>query len=1215
MLALAFASCSPGGTANDGRLADRPPVEGRALEAPAGRRSPVAALGWGGPSSDRRLGVLLVDGRFAVYRPSATAGPISVGLTIPSRGPITALAIPDADRVVTGDGRGLLLWATDEAVARPIDRYDCGDVSAMALEPIGPGDLHVGLADGGLLRLRPNRDEIGPTLAEVRDSGPGPAVVGLDFVDQGRSVVVCRADGGAEARPRSLEGPIEDLGPTLAAADLGGRVVRLLGSAEGGPSLRAEGSDSKAGWRFALPAEGFGLAPVLRGRGLIAACEGRVLLLSPEGNGPLSPEMVRAHPSPEGPTRIAADPDDPNGRRVALGDAEGGIVVFDAEALRESAAPIPPDNVADLAFRPDRRCYHPRAGLGRVPDYPDRIADRLDDARRRLDRGIDDGLMPLLVAIEEDPGLDRDAAAELAVLLASARQDAGWSLESIRRPIGQALATAALRGWNDRQGDLLLWDASLLLPPFDGLDGPDDPAELERALADCRRAAASFRAADYGLERQSRIAEALAAWGLLALGRPREAQQVFAEVARYAEVDPVLRQAPEFDRIASALAVARGDWESADAASDRLLRRLDSPPPDRRALAREAAMERVGVLAALGRWAEASIVLAPERPGDPEWTLRRATVRDRAGLLADREPIDPEAPIATPEAAIAAHVAGRIAADDPERRALAAHLLDRVAEAHRHQGRVDLALEAELETAEAQERLDRPGDALAHYARVARALGAGTERSPIRGAARPLDDAVGRVHRGLARCQVALGRPEHALGAIEEAMLVDWFDRIGMVVVRASALASPESGIADESLRAARRVTLGSGVLEAESARVRRLEHRRAAGHRELIPGDPLAPIDPDALGLEADEALLVVAAIGPETLLGVLIRPGSPIAARVLPATRADLRHAARLWRAGLGDGGRPCELEPSRDPGGLLAIAPEPDLDTPAGPRGDSTAAPAGLLHDAVFGPFLDELSGVDRLLILPDDALAAIPPAALQGDEPIPAATSIRYVPSLSVLRRARDGSSRDRSTRGVLFVGRSGDAVGPLAVRSTYRTLGLPAEVLVDPVDLPGRLVDFAATGFGVLHLGARAVMDPSASLTSGAMLRFDAGTAAGSAGSGLAEGRILGFGLAGAVVVLDLDHHPLPAVAPPNAWRDLAASWLSAGAVAVVVSLWDPPEDSGPAFLAELHHALALGDDPAEALARARSSIASRPGFEDPVHWSGFVLYQPGRPEM
>ena len=1216
LLALAVASCVPGGTAPDGRSADRPMVmvEGHRLEAPTGRPMPVEALCWGGPSADRRLGALLVDGRFAVYRPSASSGPISVGLAIPDRGPIAALAIPDADRVVTGDGRGLLLWATDDAVARPIDRLDCGAVSAMASEPIGPGDLHVGLADGGLLRLRPTRRVIGPALAEVRASGPGPAVSGFDFVDEGRSVVVRRADGRAERRPRSLEGPIEDLGPTRAAADLGGRVVRLLGSADGGPALRAEALDSRLGWRFALPAEGSGLASVLRGDGLLAACQGRILLLCPEGDGPPTPELIRAHPTPEGPTRVAADPDDPGGRRVALGDAEGGIIVFDAEALRASAAPVPLDNVAELAFRPGRRCYHPRTSPDRVPGYPDRIARRLDDARRRLDRGIHDGLMPLLVAIEEDPGLDRDAGAELAALTAAARQEAGWSLEAIRRPIQLALATAALRGWNDREADLQLWDASLLLPPFDGLGDAADPADLERAIAGCRRAADLFRAADSGLERQSRVAEALAAWGFLALGRPQEAQQVFDDVAAYANVDPVLRQAPEFDRIASALAVARGDWEGADAASDRLLRRLTPPTPDRRALAREAALERVGVLAALGRWAEALAVLGPERPGDPEWTLRQATVRARAGLVVEIKPDDPDGPIATPETVIAAHVAARIDANDPERRASAAVLLDRVSEAHRRQGRVDLALEALLEAAETLERLDRPGDALTRYARVARALGAETGRSPIRGAARPLYDAVGRAHRGLARCQFALGRPEHALGAIEGGMLSDWFDRDGMVVVRASALAAPDLGDAAEALRTARRASWGSGVLDAEAARVRRWEHRRAAGHRELIPADPIAPIDCAALGLDADEALLMIAAVGPETLLGVLIRPGSPIEARVLPATRTELRRAARLWRAGLGDGGRSCELEPPRDPLRLLAIAPEPDLRLPAGPRPASTGDPAVLLHDAVFGPFLEALSGVERLLILPDDALAAIPTAALQGPDPDPAAPIVRYVPSLSVLRRARVGASRSSESRGVLFAGRSGDAVGPLAVRAAYRSAGLPAEVLDDPAELPGRLIDLEGTASVVLHVGAVTVLDPAASMTNGSMLRFDTGSSDGSVGLFLAEGRVLGFDLSGAVVVLDLDHHPLPAVAPPNAWRDLAASWLSAGASAVLVNLWDLPEDSGPAFLAELHRALALGADPAEALARARSSIASRPGFEDPVHWASFILFEPKPPE-
>jgi CHAT domain-containing protein len=73
-------------------------------------------------------------------------------------------------------------------------------------------------------------------------------------------------------------------------------------------------------------------------------------------------------------------------------------------------------------------------------------------------------------------------------------------------------------------------------------------------------------------------------------------------------------------------------------------------------------------------------------------------------------------------------------------------------------------------------------------------------------------------------------------------------------------------------------------------------------------------------------------------------------------------------------------------------------------------------------------------------------------------------------------------------------------------------------------------------------------------------------------------------------------------------RDLAGAWLSAGARAVLLALWDPPAESGPRLLAEFHRAVASGAPPAVALEGARRAVARDPRLRDPVHWAGFVLY-------
>ena len=1221
MLALLLASvgicCAPGGASPRDPAGVPVADDARALAPPGGKAAGVEGLCWGGPAADRRLGVRFDDGRFAVYRPPAGPGPVSVGLAVPGRGGLSSLALCSGDRAVTGDARGLVLWDTTEAMARPIDRQDCGAVGALAVEPIGPGDLLAGLEDGRLLRFRPDRDAIGPARAEARSTGRASGVTALGFVDGGRSVLVFRADGGSERRGRSLDGPAEPIGPARSAVEgQGGGLVRLIGSGDDGPALVKADRDGAPRWRFPLPAEGVELAGVLRGEGLVVACEGRILLIRAEGDDPPRPSEVRGLPA-EGEGRASSDPSDPSGRRVALADSAGRLLVYDAEDLARSAGPIALDGAPDLAFRPHRRAYHPRPGEGRAPVASERLAGQIAEARRRLDRGELDGLLAAVRDLEADPALDRDASADVSALMAAVRQATGWPSSSIRPPISSARGTFALRGWSDREADLRLWAGSLLLPGFDGRGVAADPVRIEEALGEFRQAASLFREADPGLERQARIAEAMASWGLLALGRPAEAQSSFAPVARFAEGDPVIRQAPEFDRIAAALAVSRGDWEAADLASDRLLRRLTPPPIGREDLAREAALERVGDLAALGRWAEAARVLAEDRPRDPEWTLRRATVRHRAGLgLGPVAAEMPEGPADSPESAAMAHVRGRVAVASEGTRGAGVELLEIAAEAHREAGRSDLAIEADLERAEALERLGRPGEAIELYARVARTLAPEGDRSRTRGAARPIAFAAGRAHRGLARCQLSGGRPERALGAIDQEALVDWFERSGETLVRSSRGVAPPGGATEEALREARRSAFsppGLGRADSEArATVRGLEARRAAEHREFALADPTRPIDPASLGLAGGEAVLVVAPTGPGSMAGFLVRPGLPVLAHRLPIGRSGLRRAARLWRASLGDGGRSSELDETPGPGGLLSIAPEPDL--PPGEMLPDGLPPGRLIVDAVLGPFRGGLEGVDRLVVVPGDADSAVPlgPMAAGVGEGGAGLPSISYAPSLSMIRRARAAVPPGGDRRGPVLVMSAGDVVGALAVRSAYGEGGPGVEVPEDLVSLPARLIGPRERP-GVLHLATVAVLDPAESGSGGPELLL------GPEGSGgidpetprLSESDVLGLELDGMLVVLPTGHRPIPPVATPTSWRDLAACWLASGAEAAVVSLWDPPADSAPAFAAELHRGLARGLSPSGALDSARRAIADRPSTSDPVHWAGYVLYDPG----
>ena len=247
---------------------------------------------------------------------------------------------------------------------------------------------------------------------------------------------------------------------------------------------------------------------------------------------------------------------------------------------------------------------------------------------------------------------------------------------------------------------------------------------------------------------------------------------------------------------------------------------------------------------------------------------------------------------------------------------------------------------------------------------------------------------------------------------------------------------------------------------------------------------------------------------------------------------------------------------------------------------------------MRAALLVPFLADLGGVDRLTVVPDDAVAALPVEAIA--EPGDALPPVRYAPSLAVLRQTRDASGPSRPITGgrPVRIAAAGDPVALLAIRSSYADSSRAVEVVAGPSAL---FADDAKAA--VLHFGAAAILDPASSLSGDPEL---IGGPAGSAGGDrLASGELLGLDLDGAVVVLAIRHRPLPAVADPASWRDLARDALAAGAGAVVVSLWDPPADSGPVLAAALHAGLAAGLTPAEALDRARRSVGRRAPLRRP----------------
>jgi hypothetical protein len=1201
------------------------------LAAPEGASKAVEVC-WGGPISGRRLGVRFADGRFALYQPDRASGPISVspGGEGP---PLRALAVAPSGQVATGDATGVTVWDTDNAVARLASRLPApAAVDVLVVEPGDEGALWAGLADGRLarFRLRAGESTLHPLGAPVA-VGSDAAVRELVWAEGGRALWVRRADGSLGWLRRDLSGPSIALGRAVGVAAASGpeRLARVVA----GPALVLDAwPGTGLSRRIALPGAATSVAFSRGGSLLWLACADKLLLIDLAAGAPRGPAEVRVVMGIPGPVRLAPDPGDPRGRRLAWTDAAGRVTVGDAEELAGRAVPWSLDDAAELAFWPQRRFYRPRPG---APDLElaRPLERRIAAARAALDRGASRGLLSTLRDLENDPGLNRRGAAEVLTMIAAVEQDEGWTWAAIGKVLERARVSFERGGRTDRAADMRFWQAVIQIPALDGTGGDRPARQLEEALGPLRRAAALYRACDPPLTRQALLCEALRAWTLLNLGEIRAASGVLRPVLEAANSDAVLGQVVELDRIAAALAAARGNWPASAAALGQVLNHPSVA--DRPGLHRAMVLEQITTLAALDRWAEAAALVADERPDDPEWQIRRGTVRRRAGLNV--------VPVArtSEDDHRDAHLRGRLAAArgveaGPGRRAAAFFEearaeLATAAAAYRCSGQDALAIEADLERAEVLERLGRPAEAAALYVAVIRQLGLGAASERVELARWPLRAAVARPYRGLARCQLALGRVARALTALEGAEYAQWCAQAGEDAIRTTSLGQPAHARATaDALRDARALTerLGgpgaSDEADAAWARVRPLAAMLKTAHAPLVPADPALAFDTGSLALTDTEAALVLAPVGPEAMVGVLVRGAHPPEAHLLPASRSALRSGVRAWRGGLGDGGR--DLHGADPPrlDALLSLAPEPDPPLPAQlrrPAPGSAGTWEAYLDQVLIHPFASGLLGVTHLTIVPHDALGALPFEVLGRPERLLQRMSVFYVPSLAILRALRSRSQDELpSGSGTLILAvHQADGVG--AARPSWATVddlrvlaaihragGWNPELALGPAAHPGRLLAGPVGALRVIHLAAATTLDPGRAAWGDVDHRLAPG-APGPRGDGrLTASDLLAVPLRAAVVTLAFGTPADRAMVTGPGVREIARGWLAAGARAVVLPLWDPPVDSGPRLLAELHRAIASGASPAAALETARLALARDPRFHDPVHWAGFVLY-------
>lgn len=300
----------------------------------------------------------------------------------------------------------------------------------------------------------------------------------------------------------------------------------------------------------------------------------------------------------------------------------------------------------------------------------------------------------------------------------------------------------------------------------------------------------------------------------------------------------------------------------------------------------------------------------------------------------------------------------------------------------------------------------------------------------------------------------------------------------------------------------------------------------------------------------------------------------------------------------------------------------------------RDGSEAGPAAHLYQKLLAPALAELPPeVDRLILVPDDALHRLPFAALRASadaEPLGARYELVQVPSATLWldwRRARTAApgrpllvladpelpAEERSADPLeVKVAEVRDAAGPLGRlpharregRAAVRAFGGDGLLLTGADASEAALLALPLRDFGLVHFAAHAVTDEDRPERSAVLL------AAGGDHDGLLQSaEIAGLDLAGRTVVLASCRSASGSVLRGEGVMSLGRAFFQAGAHGVVASLWPLRDDESAALFGRFYRRLAEGVTVGEALRDARREAIA--AGEPAAAWAGLVVLGDG----
>ncbi|HEX6098103.1 MAG TPA: CHAT domain-containing protein [Thermoanaerobaculia bacterium] len=279
-----------------------------------------------------------------------------------------------------------------------------------------------------------------------------------------------------------------------------------------------------------------------------------------------------------------------------------------------------------------------------------------------------------------------------------------------------------------------------------------------------------------------------------------------------------------------------------------------------------------------------------------------------------------------------------------------------------------------------------------------------------------------------------------------------------------------------------------------------------------------------------------------------------------------------------------------------------------------------PARALHALLFAPLLGDLRGFERVTVVPDGPLGALPFQTLidaQGRHVL-TRFELHYAPSLAWCLRDSGPSPRARSilTVGDPQIGGAGQAMFrslvpgselgqlPDAAREAREVARLyPRSRVLTGSAADESVLKEELPRYDVVHLATHALIDESQPLYSSLVL-----AARGPREDGLLEARELhSLDLAARLFVLSACSTARGRNYGGEGVVGLAWALLSRGVPQVVVSQWNADSKATRRLMVLFHRALVAGEPPAAALRKAQLELRRDVRYEDPLYWAPFVV--------